>query len=125
MMARFSSLRPAGARRLLPALCLAAAAALTACGAVTEGRTTYDGVAFRAKAKPVDKRTSRAAFSVTIRNANRSLTGARLAADHAGTTYCVVNYGSSRIDWRADPRDETAPLALSGSNAVFWGTCDP
>ncbi|MFW8592604.1 hypothetical protein [Cribrihabitans neustonicus] len=125
MRRAFSPLSPACARRLLPAFCLAAAAALTACGAATEGRATYDGVAFRAKAKPVDKKVSRAAFQVTIKNAGRSLKGARLAAAHAGTSYCVMNYGSSRIDWQADPWDEGAPLALSGSDAIFWGTCDP
>ncbi|WP_259938195.1 hypothetical protein [Leisingera aquaemixtae] len=110
-----------------PMACLAAMTFVTACGSSLSNRERqlYDGVPFKAKAKPVDKKTDRAVFYVEIKGADRSVKGAREAAAHAGTTYCVVNYGSSSIAWAIDPRDEAAPLTLTDGRATFQGTCTP
>lgn len=113
-------------RMAVPLACLAAVALVSACGTTaSNNRVLYDGVPFKAKAKPVDKKTSLALFQVEIKGADRSVTGAREAAAHAGTKYCVLNYGSSKIAWAADPTDETAPLTLTDGRAIFQGTCTP
>ncbi|WP_036797486.1 hypothetical protein [Leisingera caerulea] len=111
----------------LPMACLAAVTLVTACGTSVSNRDRllYDGVPFKAKTKPVDKKTDPAAFYVEIKGADRSVKGARQAAHHAGTKYCVVTYGSSKIAWATDPSDETAPLTLTDGRATFQGTCTP
>ncbi|WP_264213087.1 hypothetical protein [Leisingera thetidis] len=111
----------------VPVALLAAAALVSACGSsvTNKNRPLYDGVPFKAKAKPVDKKTDRAVFQVEIKGADRSAKGAREAAAHAGTTYCVVNYGSSKIDWVNDPADTEVQLTLTDGRAVFQGTCTP
>ncbi|MEX0304632.1 MAG: hypothetical protein AB3N24_19610 [Leisingera sp.] len=111
---------------VLPMACLAVAAFVSACGSTTaSNRPLYDGVPFKAKAKPVDKKTDRALFQVEIKGADRSVKGAREAAAHAGTKYCVQNYGSSKIAWVSDPGDEEAQLTLTDGRATFQGTCTP
>ncbi|SCZ63607.1 hypothetical protein SAMN04488118_10592 [Epibacterium ulvae] len=98
---------------------------VAACDKLNEGkRTRYDGVPFAVKTKALDKKRNRALFEVTVRDANRSLKGARLAAIHEGTRYCIENYGNSDINWQDDPQEEEAALRLSGSSALFQGTCD-
>lgn len=112
--------------RVAAPLVIAAVLVLTGCEAVVGNkRPLYDGVPFKTSAKAVDKKVSRALFSVTVKDAGRSITGARQAAAHAGTRYCIENYGTSRIDWAVNPSDENAPLTLSGGDAIFQGTCNP
>ena len=106
---------------------LAASAALVVgCGKSLKDRTLYDGVAFKAKAKPVDKKVSLADFRVEVSKASQSFKGARMAAHHAGVTYCLTyaGYGTSDIVWDVDPYDPEAELRLDGDTAVFHGTCD-
>ncbi len=108
-------------------LALAAAGALLmGCGSSFSDRTLYDGVAFKAKAKPVDKKVSRADFRVEVARASQSYEGARLAAHHAGVSYCLseAGYGTSDIIWDVDPYDPEAQLRLDGDTAMFHGTCD-
>lgn len=114
-------------RMAVPAACLAALALVSACGTsvTNKSRTLYDGVPFKAKAKPIDKKTDPAVFQIDIKGVERSLTGAREAAAHGGTTYCVTTYGSSKIEWANDPRNEEIPLTITDGRAVFQGTCTP
>ncbi|MEW2911763.1 hypothetical protein [Leisingera sp. JC11] len=114
-------------RMAVPAACLAALALVSACGSSTtnKNRELYDGVPFKAKAKPVDKKTNPAVFQIDIKGAERSIKGAREAAAHSGTKYCVTAYGSSDIEWANDPRDEETPLTITDGRAVFQGTCTP
>ncbi len=101
-----------------------AATTLVACDKLNESkRTRFDGVPFVVSAKVVDKKVTRAVFDVTVKEAARSYTGARLAAAHEGTRYCIENYGTSVITWQNDPYDEGADLVIAGGNAVFRGTC--
>lgn len=112
-------------RLTLPLACIGLVA-LAGCESVTgSNRPLYGGVPFKAKAKPVDKKANRALFAVTIKDAMRSEAGAREAADHAGTSYCISNYGSSKITWVADPADLDTPLTLQGGDAQFRGSCTP
>lgn len=99
---------------------------LASCGSVTgSNRPLYGGVPFKAKAKPIDKKADRALFAVTIKDAMRSEVGAREAADHAGTSYCISNYGSSKITWVNDPANLDMALRLDGRDAQFQGSCTP
>lgn len=105
---------------------LLSVAVLAGCGSSFSDRTLYDGVAFKAKAKPVDKKVTRADFRVEVSKASQSFKGARMAAHHAGVTYCLseAGYGTSDIIWDVDPYDPDAELRLDGDTAIFYGTCD-
>lgn len=108
------------------ALAAVATLMLAGCESVTgSNRPLYGGVPFKVKAKAVDKKANLALFAVTIKDAMRSEAGAREAADHAGTTYCIANYGSSKITWTVDPADTEVPLTLQDGDATFQGTCTP
>ena len=100
-------------------------ALLGGCGSSFKDRTLYDGVAFKTKAKAVDKKVSLAAFRVEVAKASQSYEGARLAAHHAGVTYCLTDagYGTSQIVWDVEPYDPEAELRLDGDTAIFHGTC--
>jgi hypothetical protein len=102
------------------------AVALAGCDNAKNKRPTYDGVAFKIKTKPVDKKISRANFTVEILDAAQSIDGARLAAAHAGVSYCLndAGYGTSDIIWDVNPRDPEAQLRLVEGSAVFQGTCE-
>ncbi|WP_241477361.1 hypothetical protein [Leisingera sp. ANG-S5] len=114
-------------RMAVPAACLAALALVSACGTsvTNKNRELYDGVPFKAKAKPIDKKTNPAVFQIDIKGVDRSVKGAREAAAHSGTKYCVTTYGSSDIEWANDPRNEDVPLTITDGRAVFQGTCTP
>lgn len=105
---------------------LCAAMVLASCGSVTsrDKRVRYDGVPFKTSSKAVNKKVSRADFEVTVKNALRSEKGARAAALHEGTTYCIEYYGTSDIIWAVDPLNTDQPLQLDGSNAVYTGMCN-
>lgn len=107
------------------ALALASALVLSSCGNVSN-RPTYDGVAFKARAKAVDRKETRAVFRVEVPDVSRSIMGARLAAHHAGVTYCLsdAGYGTSKIDWDINPLDPEATLKLDGDDAIFVGECE-
>lgn len=111
--------------KLVPVLVLIAAS-VAGCGRGSSDRVLYDGVPFKAKAKAVDKKVTRADFRVEVSKASQSYKGARLAAHHAGVTYCLTEagYGTSEIIWDVDPYDPEAELRLEGDTAVFHGTCD-
>jgi hypothetical protein len=103
---------------------LAGTLALTACGAGEE-RVTFDGLAFRASAAPVDRRADRSEFDVRVRNATQSLDGAREAGRFEGTKYCINNYGTSRIEWTVGPDTEASRLVLSNGDLALRGRCTP
>lgn len=104
----------------MAALCLLA---LGACNANKDKRILFDGIHFRTKAKPVDRKVSVADFRVEVKNATQSLDGARGAGEYGGIRYCISNFGSSRIDWAIGPDTDPAALTLEGDTLVFRGTC--
>lgn len=114
------------AKIVLPIVLVLGAVALSGCDKSKSKRPSYDGVEFKIKTKPVDKKVSRADFIVEIKDAAQSLDGVRLAAAHAGVRYCLTEagYGTSDIIWDVDPRDPEAQLRLVDGNAVFQGTCE-
>jgi len=100
-------------------LLLLGAAALAGC---TQGpnRIPFDGVVFRASADAVD-RSDRAYFEVIVRNVSQSESGARQAAAHEATVYCIRWYGLSDVDWENDPAE--APIDAANNTLVVRGTC--
>lgn len=98
--------------------------ALAACSDA-ENRPSFDGVSYRTKASAVDRKTTRAFFEAEVLKVGAAATGAREAMRFAGTTYCIENYGTSKIDWQVDLDDPEAPLPRSGDTLVLRGTCNP
>jgi len=98
---------------------------VSACGIVTPSadRVTFDGKAFRAKAKQVDKKASPTEFTVVVNGVSASLDGAREAGRYEGIKFCISNFGSSRINWKVGPDTEPQNLRISDDKLTFAGTC--
>jgi hypothetical protein len=62
-------------------------------------------------------------FSVRIRNAAKSIAGAREAARYEATIYCIHQFGTSDIIWSIGPDDEA--ISLSNRSLTLAGRCDP
>ncbi|WP_246044009.1 hypothetical protein [Ruegeria sediminis] len=101
----------------------AVAALVAGCGERKEFRVLFDGHYFRTKAKVVDKKKTLADFTVRVDDVSASLDGAREAGRHAGTRYCIENYGTSRIDWKVGPDTEPRQLRIVDNTLTFAGTC--
>ena len=87
----------------------------------SKNQLAFDGQYFRTKVAKVDKQ--RDVFTVRIRDVARSLDGAREAGRHAGTAYCVENYGSSKINWSVGPDTPPEQLQIVDNTLVFQGVC--
>ncbi|MFK7838170.1 MAG: hypothetical protein AB8B60_18315 [Sulfitobacter sp.] len=87
----------------------------------SKNRLAFDGHFFRAKVAKVDGQ--RDVFTVRIRDVAQSLDGARQAGGHEGITYCVENYGSSKIDWSVGPDTPPEELRIVDNTLVFQGVC--
>ncbi len=98
---------------------------VSACGIVTPSsdRILFDGKAFRAKAKPVDKKASPTEFTVVVNGVSASLDGAREAGRYEGIKFCIANFGSSRIDWKVGPDTEPQNLRVADDKLTFAGNC--
>lgn len=86
-----------------------------------EKRIYHDGIYFRTKTDPIDKKRTLADFTVTVKDATQSLDAARKAGAYEGTKYCIDKYGNSRIDWVVGPDAEQ--LTVSDGDVQFRGTC--
>ena len=62
-------------------------------------------------------------FSVRIRNAAKSIAGAREAARYEATIYCIQQFGTSDVIWSIGPDD--AAISLSNRSLTLAGRCDP
>ncbi len=104
---------------------VAALTFVSACGVVTpsENQVRFDGHAFRAKVKPVNKKVSPADFTVVVNGVSASLDGAREAGRFEGTKFCIKNFGSSKIAWKVGPDTEPQNLRISDDKLTFAGTC--
>lgn len=87
----------------------------------SQNRIAYDGEFFRAKLSKVDRQ--RDEFIVTVRNPEKSLSGARLAAHHEAVQHCIENYGSSDVIWNSDPLDEEAEARIIDGRLTYRGKC--
>lgn len=105
-------------------LVCAMVAGLAACER-PEDRITFNGFYFRAKSAPVDKKVTLAEFIVSVKDVSQSIDGARAAGGYEGTTYCIKNFGTSRIKWAVGPATPPENLRIADDTLIFQGTCDP
>ncbi len=87
----------------------------------SKNRLAFDGYFFRTKVQKVDGQ--RDVFTVRIRDVAKSLDGAREAGRHAGVSYCVKTYGSSKIDWAVGPDTPPEQLRIEDNTLIFQGVC--
>ena len=112
-------------RRHLRALAkiVVASTLVAACSGTTRNvnEVKFDGHYFAARASKssVDPH----GFSVRIRNAAKSIAGAREAARYEATIYCIEQFGTSDIIWSIGPDDEA--MSLSNGALTLAGRCNP
>jgi len=112
-------------RRYLRALAtvVVASTLVAACSGTTRNvnAVKFDGHYFagRASKSSLDPH----GFSVRIRNAAKSIAGAREAARYEATIYCIEQFGTSDIIWSIGPDDEA--ISLSNGSLTLAGRCDP
>ncbi|RFP89735.1 hypothetical protein DZK27_04505 [Rhodobacteraceae bacterium 63075] len=89
--------------------------------AFSRGGYVEDGVRFKPRVQ-ADKE-DRAAFSVSVRSAERAPEAAREGARVEATRYCIKHYGNSDITWEGQsPEDEDIVIAEDG-NIYMNGRC--
>ena len=84
-----------------------------------ENKIAFDGYNFPSKLTP--NKSDDRLFDLTVRRANRSLSGAREAGRYAATKFCIKNFGTSDIKWVLDPDDES--IGLTGKVLKLSGQC--
>ena len=103
------------------ALMLLTAGTLLAGCSGDDDRVAFDGQYFRAKVSKIDGQ--RDVFQVTVKDAAKSIDGARAAARYEATKYCVSLYGNSDIIWTLGPDAPASALRLDGGALTFQGRC--
>ena len=85
-----------------------------------ENKVSFDGYYFSSKLtrNMLDDR----AFDLTVKRANRSLSGAREAGRYEATRFCIKNFGTSDIKWFLGPDDQS--IGLTGKVLKLSGQCD-
>ena len=85
-----------------------------------ENKVSFDGYYFSSKLSrsKLDDRS----FDLTVRRANRSLSGAREAGRYEATRFCIKNYGTSDIKWVLGPDDQS--ISLTGKVLKLSGQCN-
>ena len=85
-----------------------------------ENKVSFDGYYLSSKLSrsKLDDRS----FDLTVKRANRSLSGAREAGRYEATRVCIKNYGTSDIKWVLGPDDQS--IGLTGKVLKLSGQCD-
>lgn len=102
-------------------MCLALLAGLTLAGCGSENRPVFDGATFRAKLG--DDKADARSFAVEVRDAGKTLEGAREAGRFEAVRHCIETFGNSRIDWVEGPDAEDGALRLVDGNLILTGRC--
>jgi len=103
------------------ALMILAAGALLAGCANDNERVAFDGQYFRTNLSKVDGQ--RDIFQVTVKDAAKSIDGARAAARYEAVKHCVGLYGNSDIIWSLGPDAPASALRMNGGALTFQGRC--
>jgi hypothetical protein len=85
-----------------------------------ENKVSFDGYYFPYKL--VRNKADDRSFDLTVKRANRSLSGAREAGRYEATRFCIKLFGTSDIKWFLDPDDEN--IGLTGRVLKLSGQCD-
>ncbi|MBR9763715.1 MAG: hypothetical protein GYB53_09370 [Rhodobacteraceae bacterium] len=106
-------------------LALCAALALSACNRAQawskSSRPVFDGQYFRMSLAA--EKDAPENFVVTVRDAAKTLDGARDAGRYEAVNHCIERFGSSRIDWVNGPDAPAEELQFAGGDLVFSGVC--
>jgi hypothetical protein len=105
-------------------LVLTVLALITLAGCTAEeDRIRFDGQLYRAKLS--SDSDNRRAFTATASPVSNSLQGAREAAAYEAISYCVRQYGTSRILWDVGPDTADDALPIDRDTLSYAGTCRP
>mgnify|MGYP003134188613 CR=1 FL=1 len=104
-------------RTILIVTALALAAGCTS----AEDRVLFDGYYFPIKVRKVEGQRDH--ITIEVRDAARSIEGAREAGRYAAVSYCVGTYGSSDIQWIAGPDTLPERLRLVDGALRLEGIC--
>jgi hypothetical protein len=85
-----------------------------------ENKVPFDGHYFSSKI--TQNKTDDRYFTLKVRRASRSLSGAREAGRYEATRFCIKNFGTSDIKWALGPDDEN--VGLTGRILKLRGKCD-
>jgi hypothetical protein len=85
-----------------------------------ENKVPFEGHYFPSKI--TQNRTDDRYFTLKVRRASRSLSGAREAGRYEATRFCIKNFGTSDIKWALGPDDEN--VGLTGRILKLSGKCD-
>ena len=99
-----------------------AATALAGCNS-NDDSILFDGQEFRAKVS-FESKENRRSFAATVTPVSASVEGAREAGRYEGIKYCINEYGTSEITWRASPDAEPQTWAIEGDTVTFIGRCN-
>lgn len=102
-------------------LFLISVALLAACNQ-RKDQIAFDGQYFRAKASKAGDR--REDFVVTVKPVSASPEGALEAGRYQATRYCVLQFGSSEIDWVVGPDQDAGTLVAQNDEITLQGTCE-
>lgn len=106
---------------MMRSMCLALLAGLTLAGCGNDNRPVFDGAQFRANLN-ADRDDARN-FVVEVRDADKTLTGAREAGRHEAVRHCIETFGNSRIDWVQGPDAADGTLRIENGNLILTGQC--
>ncbi len=84
-----------------------------------DNQVSFDGIRFGSSLKKISG--DDLAFQVIVRNAARSLEGAREAGRYEATKYCIEKLSTSDIDWKISP--DADDLVLYSGNLELSGRC--
>lgn len=104
------------------ALTLLAITAVLAGCEQRKDKLSFDGVVFRSKASKVDKDPKE--MVVSVKPVSASFSGALQAGEYEATRYCVLNFGSSEIDWIVGPHQDEGSYAVENDTLMLRGNCD-
>ncbi|MCM2560864.1 hypothetical protein M8756_02630 [Lutimaribacter sp. EGI FJ00015] len=96
-------------------------AALFVAGCGDETTQTFDGMTFRASLDA--DREAPHDFVVEVRDAGKSLAGAREAGRYEAVRYCIETFGNSRMTWLQGPDADDADLRIENGNLIMQGQC--
>ena len=85
-----------------------------------ENKISFDGYRFSTKLN--QNRFDDRSFTLVVRHANRSLSGAREAGRYEATKFCIKNFGTSDVAWVLSPDDGN--IGLTGKALKLSGRCD-
>jgi len=94
---------------------------LAGCNA-RKDQLAFDGQYFRSSVARVDK--DRQQMVISVKPVSASFEGALEAGRHEATKYCVLNFGSSAIDWILGPDEEADAYTIQNDTLTLRGTCE-